>query len=29
VNVEVHVSLPGVGPLIAYDGLIDVEDAGA
>jgi hypothetical protein len=29
VNVEVHVSLPGVGRLIAYDGLIDVEDAGA
>jgi hypothetical protein len=29
VNVEVHVSLPAVGPLIAYDGLIDVEDAGA
>jgi hypothetical protein len=29
VNVEVHVCLPGVGPLIAYHGLIDVEDAGA
>jgi hypothetical protein len=27
VKVDVLVALPGVGPLIAYDGLIEVEDA--
>jgi len=29
VKVGVRVSLPGVGPLIAYDGIIDVEDTRA